>query len=63
VNSEHGRQRQLSRTDVKIVSDQLGHRPVEMYQHLSADLQRAAAEALGRRLFDDVDDDTTFDTG
>lgn len=44
-------------THPKIVSDRLGHRSIQttidMYSHVSADLQRAAAEALDARMFGD----------
>jgi integrase len=52
-------------THPKVVADRLGHSRVEFtlnrYSHVSIDLQRAAAEALDRRLFGG-DDATTSTT-
>jgi len=49
-------------THIKVVQDRLGHSSVQMtidrYSHVSEDLQRRAADALGKRLFEDADDDT-----
>lgn len=50
----------------KVVSDRLGHKRIEttlnLYSHVSADLHRAAAEALATRLFDDDEADVDATT-